>query len=222
MPRSIRPGRLSLLVAVMSLAALAMATSGNAAKKTQAKPTNYTAKLNPVPHDQQADGGSHVKGAAQVLARADGTLKVRLKARRTSEALPHAVHIHGKDAPEIAHCPGADRRDDIVDDGLIETAEGLDDYGGVLVSFTTRGDTSEESILALDRFPVAKRNGLLKYKRTFDVPLSIASRLDDMHIVVHGEDLNDDGAYGGRTTVLNAPLEGELPVACGELVKRGS
>jgi hypothetical protein len=209
-----------LLVAVMSLAALAIAATGSAANKSKGKVTNYTAKLNPVPHNAQADRGSNVKGLAKLQARTDGTLKVRLTAHRTSAKLPHAVHIHGKDAPEIARCPGADRRDDIVDDGLIETAEGLDDYGGVLVSFTTRGDTSEESILALDRFPVAKRNGVLKYKRTFDVPLSIASRLDDMHIVVHGHDLDRNGKYGGRTTALGAPLEGELPVACGELVKR--
>lgn len=221
MNASTRVRRIYLLVAMVSVSLLAVVATGTAAKKSQSKVTNYTAKLNPVPHDERADKGSNVKGLARVQARADGTLKVRLKAHRTSALLPHAVHIHGKDAPEIAHCPGADRRDDIVDDGLIETAEGLDDYGGVLVSFTTRGDTSEESILALDRFPVSKRNGLLSYKRTFNVPLSIASRLDDMHIVVHGADLDRDGSYGGRKTVLGAPLEGELPVACGELVKRG-
>jgi hypothetical protein len=27
--------------------------------------------------------------------------------------------------------------------------------------------------------------------------------------------------YGGRTTALGAPLEAELPVACGELHRRG-
>src|SRR5918994_1202590 len=36
-----------------------------------------------------------------------------------------------------------------------------------------------------------------------------------MHI--HGEDLDNDGAYGGRITALGAPLEAELPVACGEV-----
>jgi hypothetical protein len=220
MTGSTRTRRMYLLLAVMSLAALAVAATGSAANKDENVST-YIAKLSPVPHDPRADSGSNVSGIAKLQAREDGTLKVRLTARRTSGKLPHAVHIHGKDAPEVARCPGADRRDDIVDDGLLETAEGLDDYGGVLVSFTTRGDTSEDSILALDRFPTAKRNGVLKYKRTFSVPLSIAERLDDMHVVVHGSDLNGDGRYGGRTTALGAPLEGELPVACGELVKRG-
>jgi hypothetical protein len=221
MLRTSRSRKVSVALATLAIPALAVAATGNAADSTQPKVSNYTAQLNAVPHDPAADGGSNVSGVAKLKSRSDGTLKVRLTAHRTSEKLPHAIHIHGKDAPEVAFCPGTDRRDDIVADGLIETAEGLDDYGPVLVSFTTRGDTSEESILALDRFPVSKQNGLLKYKRTFDIPLSIQSRLDDMHIVVHGEDINEDGMYGGRTTVLGAPLEGELPVACGELVKRG-
>ncbi len=117
-------------------------------------------------------------------------------------------------------CPGAERRDDLVDDGLIETAEGLADYGAILVSFTTSGDTSPASGLALDRMPVAKQNGLLKYKRTVNVPTGIASRLDELHIVVHGADLDGDGTYGGRTTALGAALEAELPVACGEIVRK--
>lgn len=221
MSRFRRRRALSLLVASMSLVALVVAATTGSASSRSAKGQKYQAKLKPVPHDPASDAGSSSRGKVKVLARRDGTLKVRLKARRTSARLPHAVHIHGKDDPEVATCPGPERRDDIVDDGLIETAEGLDDYGPVLVSFTTRGDTSEESILALDRFPVAKRNGLLKYKRTFAVPLSIASRLDDFHVVVHGHDLDGDGAYGGRTTVLEAPLEGELPIACGAFTKRG-
>ena len=213
--------RMSLLVAAFSLVTLAVAATTYAAGDRSTKGTKLQAKLKPVPHDSSKDGGSNVKGVANLLASKDGTLKVRLHAKRASGNLPHAIHIHGKDHPEVATCPGADRRDDIVDDGLIETAEGLDDYGPVLVSFTTRGDTSKESILALDRFPVAKRNGQLKYKRTFDVPLSIASRLKDHHIVVHGEDINENGKYEGRTTALGAPLEGELPVACGELTQQG-
>ena len=65
--------------------------------------------------------------------------------------------------------------------------------------------------------PVAKENGLLKFKRTFDIPARYADRLDELHVVVHGADLNGDSMYGGRTTALGAPLEGELPVACGSL-----
>ena len=212
--------KVTLLLAAVAMLVFAVAATTSSAGSGDKKVQKFQAKLKPVPHDRSADGGSNVKGVVNLQARDDGTLKVRLHASRTSANLPHAVHIHGKDNPEIAQCPGSDRRDDIENDGLIETAEGLDDYGPVLVSFTTRGDTSEESILALDRFPVAKRNGQLSYKRTFDVPLSIASRLGDHHVVVHGEDIDEDGKYGGRTTVLGAPLEGELPVACGEISKQ--
>ena len=183
-------------------------------------PERYRAALSPVPHDPAADAGSNVAGKAKVWVTNGGTAKVRVKAWGLSPNLPHAMHIHGKEAAgEIAMCPGADRRDDLVDDGLIETVEGLADYGGILVSFTTFGDTSPASGLALDRMPVAKQNGLLKYKRTFSIPTNLASRLDELHIVVHGEDLNRDGMYGGRTTALGAPLEAELPVACGELTR---
>ena len=45
------------------------------------------------------------------------------------------------------------------------------------------------------------------------MPANIASRLDELHIVVHGEDLNGDGMYGGRTTALGAPLEADGPPA---------
>jgi hypothetical protein len=72
-------------------------------------------------------------------------------------------------------------------------------------------------VLALDRFPIARANGKLTYKRSFSVPNAIAQRLEEKHIVIHGDDLDRNGEYGGRTTALGAPLEGELPVACGEL-----
>jgi hypothetical protein len=182
---------------------------------------HHVAMLKPVPHDPQADHGSNVRGEAHVMRRGD-RIKVMLKARGLSPNLPHAVHIHGKNAGELAFCPGAERRAAMVDDGLIETAEGVPDYGPVQVSFTTKGDTSADSVLALDRFPVARPNGKLTYKRSFSIPSVVAQRLEEKHIVIHGDDLDRDGNYGGRTTALGAPLEGELPVACGTLKRMDS
>ncbi len=176
---------------------------------------SFGASLDPVPHDPAADAGSNVSGRAQ-LFRVGNLVSVRVRATGLSP-LPHAMHIHGKDNPEVAFCPGADRRDDLVDDGLIETVEGLDDYGPVQVSLTTRGDTSTASTLALDRFPVANAGGVLNYQRFFAMPLEIASRLEAKHIVIHGVDLNGNATYEGRITALGAPLEAELPVACGEI-----
>jgi hypothetical protein len=211
-------GRRATVLAVLATVVATVMAGGAFASQLRGGPEMYRAALNPVPHDPAADAGSNVSGKAKVWVTNGGTVKVRVKARGLSPNLPHAMHIHGKEAAgEIAMCPGAERRDDLVDDGLIETVEGLADYGGILVSFTTSGDTSPASGLALERMPVAKQNGLLKYKRTFAIPTTLASRLDELHIVVHGEDLNGDGVYGGRTTALGAPLEAELPVVCGEL-----
>ena len=115
--------------------------------------------------------------------------------------------------------PRGDRRHDLDDDHLIETVEGVPAYGPVQVSLTTRGPTSEKFVLAQNGFPIARRSGKLEYERTFSIPRAVAERLEDKHVVIHGEDLDRDGKYGGRMTALGAPLEGELPVACGELVR---
>jgi hypothetical protein len=206
-----------IVAALVCLAALLTATAALAMRDQGRGVERFDAQLQPVPHDPAADNGSNVSGSVKLLRRADNEVMVKLRASGL-DALPHAIHIHGKEAAaELATCPGADRRDDLVDDGLIETVEGLPDYGGILVSFTRFGDTSPASALALDRFPLADPSGQLDYQRTIPVPAQVASRLDEKHIVIHGEDLNNDGSYGGRTTALGAPLEAELPVACGEI-----
>ncbi len=100
------------------------------------------------------------------------------------------------------------------------------DYGPILVSSTTSGGTGGNLLpdgLDLSRFPVANRAGLVTYHRTFTIPISVAERLGELHVVVHGSDLNGNGAYDGEASSLSAlvgapvPLEAELPVACGPL-----
>jgi hypothetical protein len=212
-----RTRKLPLLMGALALGALGGGGGVAAAGHGDGK-QRHKANLRAVPHDPMADSGSNVLGRATIKLR--GTrAKVQVKARGLSRGLPHAMHIHGKDHAEVAFCPGPGRRDDMVDDGLIETVEGLADYGGIQVSLTTRGDTSAESGLALDRFAVARRSGRLTYSRKLTLPHQVAGRLEDKHIVIHGEDLNGDGQYGGRVTALGAPLEAELPVACGALVR---
>jgi hypothetical protein len=133
------------------------------------------------------------------------------------------MHIHGR-AQAAAECPGAGR--DANADGLVDTLEGLVDYGPILVSFTTSGATGGNLLpdgLDLSRFPVANRAGLVTYSRTFSIPMSVAERLGQLHIVVHGADLNGNGTYDGVASSLSAvvgatvPLEAELPVACGPI-----
>lgn len=181
----------------------------------------YQARLAPVPHDPRADSGSDVSGRAQVVE-VDGELKVQVRAYGLSPLQPHLMHIHG-DLEAENECPGPEFRAGGVDDRLIETADGLPAYGPIQVTFSTKGDTSADAGLSLDTAPVASRDGTLKYQRVLvDVPQDVRDELDDLHIVIHGEDLDDDGTYDpGPITALGAPLEAELPVACGELDPRG-
>jgi hypothetical protein len=177
----------------------------------------YGAALSAVPHDPAADGGSNASARAKLTLRG-ASLQVKLKGTGLSPNLPHAAHIHGKNHPEIASCPGANRRAGGVSDSLIETVDGLVDYGPILVSFTTSGDTSPDSGLALGRMPVAKSNGKVTYRRTIGVPAEVARHLGEKHIVIHGHDIDGDGGYDPvPITALGAPLEAELPVACGEI-----
>ena len=161
-------------------------------------------------------------GMAYLVRRGDQLTGV-IYARGLSANLPHAMHIHGLEEA-VAECPGIER--DANADGLVDTIEGIVDYGPILVSFTTSGGTGGNLLpdgLDLARFPVANRAGFVTYSRTFSIPVAVADRLGDLHIVVHGHDLNGNGTYDGESSSLSAlvgaevPLEAELPVACGPI-----
>ncbi len=214
-----------LLGAAMAAAVLSPTVAlGASAQQGQesarlAKKQRYTYDLDPVPHDPARDGGSQVSGKARVTVDGD-QVTVRLRARGLSPNLVHVQHIHGVGQNE---CPTAEARNDRVDDGLIDTVEGLPDYGAIQVSLTTRGDTGPGSGLAVERFPMADEHGKLTYERTFtigaDFPREVAENLERHHFVVHGIDVNHNGAYdfdagvSGLTSSL--PLEAELPATCG-------
>lgn len=172
-----------------------------------------------MPHDPARDGGSQVSGKARISV--DGNdVTVRLRARGLSPNLVHVQHIHGVGRNE---CPAAEARNDRVDDGLIDTVEGLPEYGAIQVSLTTQGDTSPGSGLAVERFPMADAQGMLTYERTFtigvDFPREVAENLERHHFVVHGIDVNRNGAYdfdaGTSGLTSSLPLEAELPATCG-------
>lgn len=208
------------LLALVAAGALAvpLATSSAGAHP---RPPMFGATLMPVPHDPTADNGSNASGLARMVL--DGrTLSVHVDARNLTPG-GHVMHIHGQEQAE-AECPAREARDDRVDDGLIDTAEGLPDYGPILVTFSTVGGTTPADALALDRAPMAARDGRFSYQRRFELPTDVARNLDDHHIVIHGHDLNGDGVYpNGPDGSLGAgvPLEAELPVACGEIQPRG-
>ena len=195
---------LLLAVAVsLSLASVAFA-QGEAHKKL------FKADLNPL---NRSGAGGIAK-----LALEDGRLTTSMvRSHGLAPELPHAQHIHGM-AQAVSECPTLANDDN--DDGLVNTVEGLPSYGPIAVSFTTRGDTSPASGLAVSRFPVANEGGALQYTRTFAVPASVANNLGKFAIVQHGIDLNGNGVYdfesaGASELDPSLPQEATIPANCG-------
>ena len=190
----------SVVALAVVVAAAAFATVGT---------KHYAAGLAPIRHSPQADGHSSVTGTATLDV--TGTqAHVVLHLRGLSPNLPHAMHIHGLLAAKN-ECPTPSA--DTNGDGLISLEEGAPFYGPIDTSFTTTGDTSAASGLALERFPVSDANGEINYDRTFEIPQNVIDRLGSLHIVVHGLALdgNSEGPVGGYDTLFEAVL----PVACG-------
>lgn len=225
--------RLALGLAVLATTALVAPAAGATGTSTDTAPgdpaaTNSaadrpffefrTAKLAPVPHDPSADGGSSVTGDVALIRLGDQLIVLQLVTGIDGN-LPHAQHVHGVG---LGQCPTADRAGE---DGLISTAEGVPDYGGVQVSLTTNGDTSPASALAVDRFPVANGLDFYLYGRVLtigeDIPEEVGYDLDEYHVVVHGIDVNGNGAYdfdaGESSLDPSLPLEATVPAACGEI-----
>jgi hypothetical protein len=210
-----------LLVPVAGLLLLGPIGAGSAQTDSRGVGV-FRAELSPVADNPSSADGGTASGIAYLVQRGDRLTGV-IYARGLSAGLPHAMHIHGREQA-AAECPGAGR--DANGDGLVDTLEGLVDYGPIQVSFTTSGGTGGNLLpdgLDLARFPVANRAGLVTYSRTFSIPMSVAERLGQLHIVVHGADLNGNGTYDGVASSLSAvvgatvPLEAELPVACGPI-----
>ena len=171
---------------------------------------------------------SGVKGKVHIKRRGD-EVRVHVNLRGLSPNLPHAQHFHGNFGANNV-CPPPSVRDlpagageDIPRD-LLTTVGGLPFYGPIQVSLTTRGDTSPDSALALDRFPVANNGGHINYMRTFtvgvDIPRAAADNLEQLHYVSHGLDLGRRGTYADSTQPLLMGHQATLPVACGELHHR--
>lgn len=163
--------------------------------------------------------GLNVSGSA-TLTLAGNILTAQITASGLSPRLPHLMHIHGVVGAQN-DCPGASFADDRVDDGLIDTIEGLPAYGPIDITFSTSGATDAgAAALNLNTAPVATAAGTINYTRTFKIPGKFAAHLSDLHVVIHGADLNGDGTYfGGVDGSLGAgiPLEAEIPVSCGAI-----
>ncbi|MDL2363230.1 MAG: hypothetical protein QFB86_02520 [Patescibacteria group bacterium] len=158
-----------------------------------------------------------------VTTNGDGTFTV--KTTGASPSLAHAQHIH---VGGTHTCPDISADKD--GDGLINTTEGTPSYGPIEISLTTSGDTSKDSGLAVDRFPVADANGNVNYERTFPLPTGVTEDMIAQGVVVtHGvSELSGDKAkYDGdkKSDIPKSeslPLEATIPAACGKLVSMTS
>lgn len=158
--------------------------------------------------------GSGAGGTATIQLNDDASqATITLDPTGLDEGLPHAQHIHGE-IGSANTCPTMDADEN--GDGVVDVAEGLPSYGGVQVSLTTEGDTSADSALAVDRFPVGNES----YSRTIDISEEVSGELENLHFVIHGVDENDNGEYDGEAESSldpNLPREATLPAACGQL-----
>ncbi len=169
----------------------------------------FEAELDPL-------NNSGASGTADLALDGD-QLTTDIASQGLAPGLPHAQHIHGLEQA-MSECPTI--LNDQNGDNLVNTTEGEPSYGPILTSLTTEGDTSPESALAVDRFPVANEDGTLTYDRTFGVPRNVADRLEEFAIVQHGVDLNGNGVYdeeaaGPSDLDPSLPQEATIPANCG-------
>jgi hypothetical protein len=187
--------------------------------------TSVHARILPTNH-------SGVHGTAALTAHA-GSLTVVIHAHGLVPGQPHAQHIHGSLGGSHFMCPSM--ADDTNGDGLLTNEEATGEYGKIFLALTTKGDTSANSALAVDRMPVADDQGRLDYRRTFaagEVPDGLLAHLSSLHVVQHGIDVNHNGRYdmdgAGVSTfaknlgVSGVPEEATDPASCGMVVGAGA
>jgi hypothetical protein len=211
--------RMTALLATIAMFALAVPASAAHDDNPSDPVRTYTYLLDGVANNADASGW------ARLTALPNGKIQVKVRVAGLAPNLPHAQHLHGVEQND-GFVPGACPT--IADDGnlgrpvdgLIDTLEGVGDYGFVRASLTTTGDTSASSALAVDRFPSADADGILDYSRTFrPTDARVWRDLGSLEVVVHGADLNGDGAYdfaaGSSSLTSSFPLEATIPAVCG-------
>jgi hypothetical protein len=201
-------------IGAIAVGGLAVATAGASAtdQSTSSQGTTVQGRLNTL-----NNSGAVGRGVITVEGR---KLHVTYDARKLAHGLPHAAHIH-YGAQARHECPTV--RDDSNHDFRLNVAEGLPQYGPIAKSLTTRGDTSPDSALAVDRFPTAPK-GAVHYTRLITANRAVASavRHGEGVLVVHGVDYNHNGKYdfdGAGASELDPKLPAEAtdPAVCGVL-----
>ena len=165
------------------------------------------------------------KSTAQVTLNGD-SMTIKINGTGFTPNSPHAQHFHGSFSDDKDFtCPTSAA--DADGDGQVNVEEGLPMYGDVMISLTTKGDTSPKSGLAVDRMPVADADGNLSYSRTIQLPEGAGAKLRNLHVVQHGLDANGNDKYDmdalGESTfakslgVNGIPEEATNPATCGTI-----
>ncbi len=161
---------------------------------------------------------SGVSGTATVTV-SGNKLNASIDATGLLANAPHAAHIHFG-ATALHECPtqAADGGD-----GQLSTLEGLPFYGPVVVSFTTSGDTSPASVLAIDRFSTAPEGVIVYDRDNIKTQRAVAKAIAAGQgvVVIHGVDYNNSGAYDFEAGISDLdptfPAEATDLAACGVL-----
>lgn len=138
----------------------------------------------------------------------------------------HIQHIHGFQTDQDARIPGPGA--DADGDGYIEVAEGVPDYGGILLDVkldhadgagTDNGHSHSEGFSG---FPTAP-TGSIRFVETYTLPKQALDADDDFdmyHFVIHGMSV-PDGAGAGTSMEVDgtAGYKLALPVAIGEFTE---
>ncbi|MFD3555850.1 hypothetical protein [Streptomyces goshikiensis] len=200
-------GRLAVLAAVPAAVFLTLGLSGPALAEGGKAYQIDLAQLN--------NSGSR----GTVMLTLNGTqLTVQIESEGMVPGQPSAQHLHGSTNGHDFHCP--DASDDTDGDGILSNTEATKDYGDINISLTTSGDTQATSGLAVERMPVADKQGKVSYKRTIPVSQAVVDHIKDLHVVQHGIDPNNNKKYdfqGAGKSELDPklPQEATAPTNCG-------
>lgn len=204
-----RTGRLAVLAAVPAAVFLTVGLSGPALADGGKAYQIDLAQLN----------GSGARGTV-MLSLKGRQLTVQIESEGMVPGQPSAQHLHGSTKAHDFHCP--DAADDTDGDGILSNTEATVDYGDINISLTTSGSTEAASGLAVDRMPVADKQGKVSYKRTIPVGQDVVDSIKDLHVVQHGIDRNNNDKYdfeGAGKSELDPklPQEATAPTNCGEV-----
>jgi hypothetical protein len=222
--REVKNNRKRLAAATLLASSIGMLGFAGAGAPAQAQAPSLGSSGTKTHAHLHSLNNSGVIGGANVTV--DGRkVHVHVNAKHLVKGMPHAMHFHF-DAMSDHNCPTV--RDDKNGDHRLSTTEGHSSYGMIKTSLTTRGDTSPNSGLAVNRFPTTP-HGKLKYDRTIRVSKQLARKIKHgkVAVVIHGIDYNQNGKYdfrgAGKSDLdPNLPAEATDPVACGVLKKVAS